>query len=64
MPLDIISFRGYQGGNPDAIRESQRRRHKPIEIVDEIIDKDSQWRKYTGIDRYLCCRELLLTYLL
>ena len=61
MPLDITSFRDYQGGNPDVIRESQRRRHKPVEIVDEIIDKDAQWRKYTGIDRYLFFRELSLT---
>lgn len=53
MPLDIVSFREYQGGNPEVIRESQRRRHKPVEIVDEIIEKDGQWRKYTGNHRCL-----------
>jgi seryl-tRNA synthetase len=48
MPLDINLFRAYSGGNPDLIRESQRRRYAPVEIVDEIIAKDEQWRKMTG----------------
>jgi len=48
MPLDIVMFRAHQGGNPDLIRESQRRRHKPVELVDEIIAKDEAWRHITG----------------
>jgi seryl-tRNA synthetase len=47
MPLDIQLFR-KEGGNPDAIRESQRRRYQPVEIVDEIIAKDDVWRRMTG----------------
>lgn len=39
MPIDIQSFRAYSGGDPEIVRESQRRRHKPVEIVDEIIAK-------------------------
>jgi seryl-tRNA synthetase len=48
MPLDIVMFRADQGGNPDKIRESQRRRFAPVELVDEIIDLDSRWRNMTG----------------
>eukprot|EP00981_Chlorochromonas_danica_P011603 scaffold4140_cov178-Ochromonas_danica.AAC.16 len=47
MPLDITLFR-KDGGNPDLIRESQRRRYKPVEAVDEIIAKDDEWRLLTG----------------
>ncbi|KAF8544253.1 hypothetical protein BDD12DRAFT_816393 [Trichophaea hybrida] len=35
--LDVFSFIEERGGNPEAIRESQRRRHASVEIVDEII---------------------------
>ena len=52
MPLDISLFRAHSGGNPDLIRESQRRRFASVEIVDEIIAKDDRWRYLTGsIDR-------------
>ena len=42
--LDINLFREEKGGNPDLIRESQRRRFESVEIVDEIIAKDLEWR--------------------
>jgi len=45
MVLDIKLFRADQGGDPELIRESQRRRHKPVEHVDEIIALDEKWRK-------------------
>jgi len=48
MPLDITAFRVYAGGNPDIIRESQRRRFASVELVDEIISKDERWRLLTG----------------
>lgn len=48
MPLDINSFRVLQGGNPDIIRNSQRRRFASVELVDEIITKDDLWRFQTG----------------
>jgi seryl-tRNA synthetase len=48
MPLDITAFRTHEGGNPEAIRESQRKRHASVELVDEIIEKDNKWRWMTG----------------
>jgi len=43
--LDINLFRVSKGGNPDLIKESQRKRGASVEIVDEIIDLDNQWVK-------------------
>ncbi|ELQ43616.1 seryl-tRNA synthetase [Pyricularia oryzae Y34] len=37
MVLDVTDFITERGGNPEKIRESQRRRHAPVEVVDEII---------------------------
>ncbi|KAF2205816.1 serine-tRNA ligase [Delitschia confertaspora ATCC 74209] len=35
--LDINDFIESRGGNPERIRESQRKRHANVEIVDEVI---------------------------
>ncbi|KAL6519665.1 hypothetical protein OROHE_017355 [Orobanche hederae] len=43
--LDINLFREEKGGNPEIIRESLRRRFKPVEIVYEVIRLDKEWRK-------------------
>jgi len=48
MPLDINLFRANAGGNPELIRESQRRRFASVEVVDEVIAKDEKWRILTG----------------
>jgi len=37
--LDIEDFIVARGGNPDKIKESQRRRYGSVELVDEIIAK-------------------------
>ncbi|CAL9003416.1 hypothetical protein GBA52_018673 [Prunus armeniaca] len=43
--LDINLFREEKGNNPEIIRESQRRRFKGVEIVDEVIQLDKEWRQ-------------------
>ncbi|KAH0574092.1 Seryl-tRNA synthetase [Spironucleus salmonicida] len=45
MPIDINLFRTAKGGNPELVRESQRKRFQSVEIVDEIIELDNQWVK-------------------
>lgn len=35
--LDIEDFIEERGGNPEKIRESQRRRNESVELVDEVI---------------------------
>jgi seryl-tRNA synthetase len=41
MPIDINHFRVERGGNPELIRDSQRKRHADEGIVDEIIAVDA-----------------------
>ena len=43
--LDINLFREEKGGNPELVRESQRRRHKDVSVVDKVIELDEVWRK-------------------
>lgn len=45
--MDINAFREDKGGNPEMVRESQRRRFAPVEDVDAIIVLDEAWRKST-----------------
>lgn len=42
--LDIVLFREDQGGDPDKVRESQRRRYKDVAAVDAVIERDTKWR--------------------
>ena len=42
--LDITLFRVDQGGNPDLIRESQKRRYADVTLVDKVIEYDGEWR--------------------
>ncbi|EOD24043.1 Seryl-tRNA synthetase, partial [Emiliania huxleyi CCMP1516] len=43
--LDILLFRSEQGGDPDLVRESQRRRYADVALVDQVIEYDQEWRK-------------------
>lgn len=43
--LDVVDFVTERGGNPKAVRESQRRRHAPEEVVDEVIALYEDHRK-------------------
>jgi len=37
MVLDIDEFRTEKGGNPDKIRENQRKRYCDVSMVDKIV---------------------------
>ncbi|CAG9812994.1 unnamed protein product [Phaedon cochleariae] len=45
MVLDLDLFRTDKGGNPDKIKENQKKRYKDVELVDRVILKDSTWRQ-------------------
>ncbi|XP_065178563.1 serine--tRNA ligase, cytoplasmic-like [Sycon ciliatum] len=45
MVLDLDLFRADKGGNPDLLRENQRKRFKDPGIVDKVIEADDKWRK-------------------
>jgi seryl-tRNA synthetase len=44
MVLDIDLFRSEKGNDPQVIRDSQKKRYKRVELVDQVIEYDSQWR--------------------
>ncbi|KAK3284060.1 hypothetical protein CYMTET_8269 [Cymbomonas tetramitiformis] len=41
--LDINLFRADKGGDPEKIRESQRRRYADVDLVDKVIELDAKW---------------------
>ncbi|ANZ76632.1 BA75_04013T0 [Komagataella pastoris] len=43
--LDIVQFIEERGGDPEAIRKSQKARGDSVEIVDEIISEYKEWVK-------------------
>ncbi|CAF1716015.1 unnamed protein product [Brassica oleracea] len=43
--LDINLFREEKGNDPEIIRESQRRRFASVDLVDEVINLDKEWRQ-------------------
>jgi len=45
MTLDIDAFRPEKGGNPDKVRENQKRRYADPSKVDVVVATDEAWRK-------------------
>ena len=45
MPIDINLLRAEKGGDPEAIKKSQRERFADETLVDQVIEIDEQWRK-------------------
>lgn len=45
MVLDLDLFRTDKGGDPEIIRETQRKRFKDVTLVDKLVNADSEWRK-------------------
>jgi len=45
MVLDLELFRADKGGDPDKIRENQRKRFKDVSYVDNVVEADTKWRK-------------------
>ncbi|XP_030589058.1 serine--tRNA ligase, cytoplasmic [Archocentrus centrarchus] len=45
MVLDLDLFRTDKGGDPEVIRETQRKRFKDVTLVDKLVVADTEWRK-------------------
>jgi seryl-tRNA synthetase len=45
MVLDIDELRPEKGGNPDKVRENQKKRFCDVGMVDKIMESDDKWRK-------------------
>ncbi|KAK9869121.1 hypothetical protein WA026_002879 [Henosepilachna vigintioctopunctata] len=46
MVLDLDLFRSDKGGNPDKIRENQKKRFKDVALVDKVVEQDTLWRQF------------------
>ena len=44
MVLDIDEFRPEKGGNPEKIKENQKRRFCDETMVDKVVELDNKWR--------------------
>lgn len=44
MGIDINNLRVDRGGDPEKVKEWQRKRFAKVEIVDECVEKDNLWR--------------------
>ena len=61
MP-DSVTLNAEKGGNPEIVRESQRRRFvnkdycdEKVALVDKVIDLDKQWREGAEHVPYCVC---------
>ena len=45
MVLDLDLFRKDKGGDPEVVRETQRKRFKDVSLVDNLVRADTEWRK-------------------
>lgn len=45
MVLDLDLFRKDKGGDPEIVRETQRKRFKDVSLVDKLVQTDTEWRK-------------------
>lgn len=46
--LDVVLFRKDQGGDPDIVRASQKKRYADVTLVDKVIEYDTEWRQTRG----------------
>ncbi|KAG8990170.1 Cytosolic seryl-tRNA synthetase, partial [Tulasnella sp. 427] len=45
MTIDILDLITEKGGNPETVKESQRKRGESVELVDEVIEMYQAWVK-------------------
>jgi seryl-tRNA synthetase len=43
--LDINLLREEKGGNPELVRQSQKKRYADVGLVDQVIAVDVEWRQ-------------------
>jgi seryl-tRNA synthetase len=45
MVLDLDLFRADKDGDPEKVRENQRKRFKDVVLVDTVVEQDTLWRR-------------------
>lgn len=56
MPIDINLLRADRGGDPDLVRESQRRRFASVELVDQVRKEGREGEGTKGHTHRACER--------
>ena len=41
--IDLVLLQTEKGGDPQAVRESQRKRNASVELVDEVLKMYKEW---------------------
>ena len=50
----LVSFT-EKGGDPELVKESQRRRYADTSLVDKVVELDGQWRDGALLAPPFCC---------
>lgn len=64
MVLDLDLFRADKDGDPEKVRENQRKRFKDVKLVDIVIEQDTFWRRLRHVAdnlnmlKNLCSKEI------
>lgn len=58
MVLDLVQFRADQGGDPDKIRDLQKKRFKDVTHVDKVVEADTKWRKRKRSGLVICLKSV------
>jgi seryl-tRNA synthetase len=45
MPIDVNALRVDRGGDPERVRNAQKKRYKPDDIIDQVLILDQRWRE-------------------
>ncbi|GLD99931.1 hypothetical protein PINS_up008659 [Pythium insidiosum] len=48
MPIDINKLRKERGGDPEAVKLDQKKRFASVDLVDQVVALDEEWRKKQG----------------
>jgi seryl-tRNA synthetase len=48
MPIDINKLRKERGGDPDAVKADQKKRFASVDLVEQVMALDEEWRKKQG----------------
>lgn len=44
MVLDLDLFRPDKGGDPDKLKDNQKKRFKSVDLVTAVVENDAKWR--------------------
>lgn len=55
--MDVDTFRTEKGGDPEKVRENQKKRFADPSLVDSVVKSDALWRKGISFFGLHLCRD-------